>query len=132
MRRHPNMQIDTMGLPDLYQVTEALSHVVLAGVAQAADQPDVIPPIPRAPDAVDLRGLKEILVNLGGWGVLLWSLVNSIVKRVEVFGAGVTKRLDSLSIQVRRLAREMRRIRRSPPPQAYSDDDFPSPPSSDE
>ena len=120
-----------MGLPDLFEVTVVIRELMIAGVAQAADQPAVIPPaqLPAVPP--DLRGFGEIITNLGGWGILLWSLVNSITRRVESFGANIVTRLDALSVQVRRLAREMKRIRHSPPPAAYSDEDLPSHPSKD-
>jgi hypothetical protein len=114
-----------MGLPDLFQVTEVLRELVIGGVAQAADQPAVIPPAPLPAVPPDLKGLWEILANLGGWGVLLWSIVKSISNRVERFGSQLTAKIDRLTVQVKRLAREMNRIRHSPPPAAYSDGEHP-------
>lgn len=90
-----------MGLPDLYQVAQALSEVVInaAQGAEGAVPPPVVPapvqlPVPIVP------GVEQVLVNLGGWWFVLWMLLQYAMRKLSGFGDDVVKRLDRIESSV--------------------------------
>lgn len=94
-----------MGLPDLYQVAQALSEACVhaaQGADQVVQQPGGVPAVPQIPQVTvpAVPGLDQVLINLGGWWFVLWMLIQYVTKKVSGFAEELTKRLDRLETAV--------------------------------
>jgi len=107
--RPPRHRSAAMPLPDLSPIFSAL-------LADAATPP-IAPGSPIAPP--EWAALRDTLINLGGWGAILWSLAWSAIRRVDQFATDTQKALQDVRREIRGTRRELARIRHAPPPAAY-------------
>jgi hypothetical protein len=69
---------------------------------------------PEAKDALkDLAPLRDLLVSLGGWWVILWTVSWHAAKKVGQIVSDMTSKLDNLDNQIGRLRLELRRLRKT-------------------
>lgn len=69
---------------------------------------------PEAKDAMkELGPLRDLVVSLGGWWVILWSVSWSAAKKVGKIVSDMTTKLDNLDNQIGRLRLELRRLRQT-------------------
>ncbi len=69
---------------------------------------------PEAKDAMkELGPLRDLVVSLGGWWVILWSVSWSAAKKVGKIVSDMTSKLDNLDNQIGRLRLELRRLRQT-------------------
>jgi hypothetical protein len=85
-----------------------LFFVPLADAAAPAEAKDALK---------DLGPLRDVLVSLGGWWVILWTVSWHAAKKVGQIVSDMTSKLDNLDTQIGRLRIELRRLRQtgSPP-----------------
>lgn len=69
---------------------------------------------PEAKDALkDLGPLGDLVISLGGWWLVLWSVSWSAAKKVGQIVSDMTSKLDNLDTQIGRLRLELRRLRKT-------------------
>ena len=93
-----------MPLPNL----APLVYAILADTTATSTAP--------TPTPAEWSQLRDILINLGGWGAILWSLAWSTIRKVESFGNGITNHLaegrTEVKQELRGFRRDLRRFRR--------------------
>jgi hypothetical protein len=83
-----------------------LTELLASILADAGNAPPGGNPIPA-----DWQPLRDLVINLGGWAAILWSLAASALRRLDKFSTDVTNHLQATERQLRGLRRETRSAR---------------------
>jgi hypothetical protein len=80
-----------------------LTEMLASLLADAGNAPPAGNPIPG-----DWQPLRDLVINLGGWAAILWSLAASALRRLDKFSTDVTDHLRATKRELRGLRRETR------------------------
>jgi hypothetical protein len=91
---HSFAPVMPLGLPDLLASFDAI--VLTAQVLADAPQPAPLPAPNQLPAIPALPSMETVLVNLGGWSVVLWHLANKIINRFDERIVRIERQLEKL------------------------------------